>query len=88
VKPIQHLCNALRFEKRDSQKETNGHYILSLFDNIHPHTKTSDLPNLVSTAESIAINILKLESASITAIQQSNVLKNRVNTQLHSKSKY
>ncbi len=40
----------------------------SLYDRIHhPHTKTSDLPNLVSTAESIAINILKLEVASITA---------------------
>ena len=32
-----------------------------------PRTKTSDLPHLASTAESIAINILKLESASITA---------------------
>ena len=55
----------------------------------HPHTKTSDLPNLVSTAESIAINILELESASINAIQQSNILENHVNTQqLDSKSKY
>ena len=35
-----------------------------------PYTKTSDLSNLASTAESIAINILKLESASITAIKQ------------------
>ena len=42
----------------------------ALFDRIeHPHTKTSDLPNLVSTAESIAINILKLESASISCYE-------------------
>ncbi|HSF49162.1 MAG TPA: hypothetical protein VLA74_00235 [Nitrososphaeraceae archaeon] len=54
----------------------------------HPHTKTSDLSNLVSTAESISINIMKLESASITAIQQSNILESHVNTQLPSKSKY
>ena len=62
----------------------------ALFDRIqHPHTKTSDLPNLVSTAESIAINILKLESASITAIKQSNmILENHIKTQLPSKSKY
>ena len=65
----------------------------SLYDRIqHPHTKTSDLPNLVSTAESIAINILKLESASITTttIKQSNILENCVNItqQLPSKSKY
>ena len=61
----------------------------ALFDRIqHPHTKTSDLPNLVSTAESIAINILKLESASITAIKQSNNLEKHVITQLPSRSKY
>ena len=61
----------------------------SLHDRIqHPHTKTSELPNLVSTAESIAINILKLEVASITAIQQSNRLERHVNTQLPSSSKY
>jgi hypothetical protein len=30
-----------------------------------PYTKTTELPNLAATAESIAINILKLESASI-----------------------
>jgi hypothetical protein len=55
----------------------------------HPHTKTSDLPNLVSTAESIAINILKLESASITALKQSNtILENHIKTQLPSRSKY
>lgn len=55
----------------------------------HPHTKTSDLPNLVSTAESIAINILKLESASITTIKQSNMLlENHIKTQLTSRSKY
>ena len=66
---------------------SNLYYIL--YERIHhPHTKTSDLPNLISTAESIAINILKLESASITAIQQSNALENQVNTQLPSKSKY
>ena len=53
-----------------------------------PRTKTSDLPHLASTAESIAINILKLESASITAIKQSNIIENQVNTQLPSKSKY
>ena len=54
----------------------------------HPHTKTSELPNLVSTAESIAINILKLESATITAIEQSNILESHVNTQLPTRSKY
>ncbi len=61
-----------------------------LFDRIeHPHTKTSDLPNLVSTAESIAINILKLESASISAVKQSNIiLENHIKTQLPSRSKY
>ena len=55
----------------------------------HPHTKTSDLPNLVSTAESIAINILKLESASISAVKQSNMLlENHIKKQLPSRSKY
>ena len=54
----------------------------------HPHTKTSELSNLVSTAESIAINILKLESATITAIEQSNILESHVNTQLPTRSKY
>jgi hypothetical protein len=56
----------------------------------HPNTKTSELPNLAATAESIAINILKLESASITAIKQSNViLENHIKTQLpSSRSKY
>jgi hypothetical protein len=54
-----------------------------------PYTKTNDLPNLAATAESIAINILKLESASITAIKQSNMLlENHINTQLSSRSKY
>jgi hypothetical protein len=54
-----------------------------------PYTKTSELPNLASTAESIAINILKLESASITAIKQSNIiLENNIKTQLPSRSKY
>jgi hypothetical protein len=55
----------------------------ALYERIHhPHTKTSDLSNLVSTTESIAINILKLEIASLTAIQQSNRLETYVNTQL------
>jgi hypothetical protein len=50
-----------------------------------PYTKTSDLPHLAATAESIAINILKLESASITAIKQSNMLfENHIKTQLPS----
>ena len=54
-----------------------------------PYTKTSDLSNLASTAESIAINILKLESASITSIKQSNtILENHIKTQLPSRSKY
>ena len=54
-----------------------------------PYTKTSDLPNLASIAESIAINILKLESASITAIKQSNILlENHIKTQLPSRSKH
>jgi len=47
------------------------------------------LPNLVSTAESIAINILKLESASITDIKQSNIiLENHIKIQLPSRSKH
>ena len=50
-----------------------------------PYTKTSELPNLAATAESIAINILKLESASITAIKQSNIiLENHIKSQLSS----
>ncbi|HSF51823.1 MAG TPA: hypothetical protein VLA74_13770 [Nitrososphaeraceae archaeon] len=70
-------------------KDRMSNLYRTLHDRIHhPHTKTSDLPNLVSTAESIAINILKLEVASITAIQQSNVLESHVNTQLPSSSKY
>jgi len=62
----------------------------TLYERIHhPYTKTSDLPNLISTAESIAINILKLESASIAAIKQSNTLENHIKTQLpFSRSKY
>ena len=63
----------------------------ALFDRIqHPHTKTGDLPNLVSTAESIALNILKLESASIPAtIKQSNILASQINIQqLPSRSKF
>ena len=47
------------------------------------------MPNLVSTGESIAINILKLESASFTAIRQSNMLlENHIKTQLPSRSKH
>ena len=53
-----------------------------------PYTKTTELPNLAATAESIAINILKLESASISAIKQANSLEKHVNTQLPSRSKY
>jgi hypothetical protein len=54
-----------------------------------PYTKTSELSNLAATAESIAINILKLESASISAIKQSNILlENQIKTQLPSRSKY
>jgi hypothetical protein len=54
-----------------------------------PYTKTSELPNLAASAESIAINILKLESASITAIKQSNIiLENHIKTQLPSRFKY
>ena len=54
-----------------------------------PNTKTSDLSNLASTAESIAINIFKLEAASISAIKQSNIiLENHIKTQLPSRSKY
>ena len=70
-------------------KDRMSNLYYTLYERIHhPHTKTSDLPNLISTAESVAINILKLESASITAIHQSNILENQVNTQLPSKSKY
>ena len=54
-----------------------------------PYTKTSDLSQIASTAESIAINILKLESASITAIKQSNNLEKHIKTELSSsRSKY
>ena len=56
-----------------------------------PYIKTSDLSQLASTAESIAINILKLESSSISAaIKQSNmILENHIKTQLpSSRSKY
>jgi ACT domain-containing protein len=54
-----------------------------------PYTKTSELPNLAATAESIAINILKLESASITAIKQSNILlEDHIKTHLPLRSKY
>ena len=55
-----------------------------------PYTKTSDLSQLASTAESIAINILKLESLSISAIKKSNIiLENHIKTQLpSSRSKY
>ena len=54
-----------------------------------PYTKTSELPNLAATAESIAINILKLESASITAVKQSNMLlENHIKIPLPSKSRY
>ena len=54
-----------------------------------PYTKTSELSNLASTAESIAINILKLESASITGIKQSNILlENHIKAQLPSRSKH
>jgi seryl-tRNA synthetase len=53
-----------------------------------PYTKTSELPNLAATAESIAINILKLESASITAVKQSNILESHVISQLPRRSKY
>lgn len=53
-----------------------------------PRIKTSDISNLAFAAQSIAINILKLESASITAIKQSNLLESQVNMQLPSRSKY
>ena len=55
----------------------------------NPYTKTTELPNLAATAESIAINILKLESASITAIKQSNtLLENHIKIQLPSRFKF
>ena len=70
-------------------KDRMSNLYSALYERIHhPHTKTSDLPNLVSTAESIAINILKLESASINAIKQSNILEKHIKTQLPSRSKY
>jgi hypothetical protein len=53
-----------------------------------PRIRSSDVSSLASTAQSIAINILKLESASISAIKQSNILESQVNTQLPSRSKY
>ena len=50
-----------------------------------PYTKTSDLSQLASTAESIAINILKLETSSISAIKESNILlENHIKSQLPS----
>ena len=71
-------------------KDRMSNLYFALYERIHhPHTKTSELPNLAATAESIAINILKLESASITAIKQSNILlENHIQTQLPSRSKY
>lgn len=53
-----------------------------------PRTKTSELSTLASTAESIAINLLKLESASFAALKESNLLERRVKAELPSKSKY
>ena len=54
-----------------------------------PYTKTSELPNLTATAESIAINILKLESASISAIKQSStLLEKHITTKLPSRFRY
>ena len=53
-----------------------------------PRTKTSELSTLASTAESIAINLFKLESATFTAIKQSYTLEDHVKSQLPSKSKY
>ena len=53
-----------------------------------PRTKTNELSTLASTAESIAINLFKLESATISAIKQGSTLENYVNTQLPSRSKY
>jgi hypothetical protein len=74
-------------------KDRMSNLYSALYERIHhPHTKTGDLPDLVSIAESIAINILKLESASITAtttIKQSKILENCVNIQqLPSRSKF
>jgi hypothetical protein len=71
-------------------KDRMSNLYYTLYERIHhPHTKTSELPNLVSLAESIAINILKLESASISAVKQSNMmLENHIKTQLPSRSKY
>jgi hypothetical protein len=47
------------------------------------------LSYIKTAEESIAINILKLETASITAIKQSNILlENQIKTQLPSRSKY
>ena len=70
-------------------KDRMSNLYRALYERIqHPHTKTTELSNLVSAAESIAINVLKLEIASITAIQQSNRLETYVNTQLPSRSKY
>jgi len=71
-------------------KDRMSNLYSALYERIHhPHTKTSDLPNLVSTAESIAINILKLESANITGVKQSNMLlENDIKKQLPSRSKY
>jgi hypothetical protein len=71
-------------------KDRMSNLYYTLYERIHhPHTQTSDLPNLIYTAESIAINILKLESASISAVKQSNMLlENHIKTQLPSRSKY
>jgi hypothetical protein len=44
--------------------------------------------NIRLTAESIAINLLKLESANFAAIKQSNILEKHVNTQLPSRTKH
>ena len=73
-------------------KDRMSHIYSVLAERINdPYTKTSDLSQLASTAESIAINILKLESTSISAaIKQSNIiLENYLKSHLSSsRSKY
>lgn len=41
-------------------------------------TETKELPGLAMSAESVAINILRLESASLTAVKRTNNLEKKV----------
>lgn len=72
-------CDSTKWLKVQTLKDRMSQLYSVVSERVNdPRTKTSDLPHLASTAESITINILKLESASITAIKQSNIIKNQI----------